>query len=84
MSEQFSKIENYLSLTGLLILVLGGVGVWNVARAFVEQKRKTIAVLKCLGAGATRITTVYLLQIMTLGVIGSFFAFAPACKPLMR
>ena len=29
--------------------------------------------LKCLGAGATRITTVYLLQIMTLGLIGSFF-----------
>lgn len=73
LSEQFARMENYLSLTGLLILVLGGVGVWNVARAFVEQKRKTVAVLKCLGAGGTRIITVYLLQILTLGLIGSFF-----------
>lgn len=71
--EQFTRTENYLSLTGLLILVLGGVGVWNVARAFVEQKRKSVAILKCLGAGGTRIITVYLLQILTLGLIGSIF-----------
>ena len=73
LSEQFERTENYLSLTGLLILVLGGVGVWNVARAFVEQKRKTVAVLKCLGASGTKIITVYLLQILTLGLVGSFF-----------
>ncbi len=71
LGEQFARTENHLALTGLLILVLGGVGVWNVARAFVEQKRRSVAVLKCLGAGGTRIITVYLLQILTLGVIGS-------------
>ena len=73
LSDQFTRLENYLSLTGLLILVLGGVGVWNVARAFVEQKRKTVAVLKCLGASGTKIITVYLLQILVLGLIGSLF-----------
>ncbi len=73
LNEQFVRTENYLSLTGLLILVLGGVGVWNVARAFVEQKRKTVAVLKCLGASGNKIITVYLLQIVTLGLVGSFF-----------
>jgi putative ABC transport system permease protein len=73
LGEQFEKTEDYLSLTGLLILVLGGVGVWNVARVFVEQKRKSIAVLKCLGASGTRIITVYLLQILTLGFVGSLF-----------
>lgn len=73
LSEQFVRTENYLSLTGLLILVLGGVGVWNVARAFVEQKRKTVAVLKCLGASGSKIITVYMLQIVVLGLIGSAF-----------
>jgi putative ABC transport system permease protein len=48
LGEQFERTENYLALTGLLILVLGGIGVWNVSRAFVEQKRKAVAVLKCL------------------------------------
>ena len=73
LSQNFDRTENYLSLTGLLILVLGGVGVWNVARAFIEQKRKTVAVLKCLGASGTRVITVYLLQVLTLGLFGSFF-----------
>ncbi len=76
--EQFARTENYLALTGLLILVLGGVGVWNVARAFVEQKRKTVAVLKCLGAGGTKIISVYLLQILTLGLVGSVFGIVLA------
>ena len=73
LSQNFERTENYLSLTGLLILVLGGVGVWNVARAFVEQKRKTVAVLKCLGASGTKVITVYLLQVLTLGILGSLF-----------
>ncbi len=73
LGEQVAKTENYLSLTGLLILVLGGIGVWNVARVFVEQKRKTVAILKCLGASGGSILTIYLLQIMTLGLVGSLF-----------
>ena len=78
LGEQFTRTENYLALTGLLILVLGGVGVWNVARAFVEQKRKTVAVLKCLGASGTRVITVYLLQILVLGLVGSGFGIVLA------
>ena len=78
LNQQFVRTENYLALTGLLILVLGGVGVWNVARAFVEQKRKTVAVLKCLGASGNRIITVYLLQILSLGLVGSLFGVALA------
>ncbi len=73
LGEQFARMEDYLALTGLLILVLGGIGVWNVARAFVEQKRKTIAILKCLGASGKRVTGIYLLQILVLGTIGSVF-----------
>jgi putative ABC transport system permease protein len=83
LSAQFERTENYLSLTGLLILVLGGVGVWNVARAFVEQKRKTIAVLKCLGASGARVISVYLLQILTLGAIGSLFGIVLAQAGLL-
>lgn len=73
LGEQFERTENYLSLCGLLILVLGGVGVWNVARVFVEQKRETIAILKCLGARGRRIVLIYLAQIFILGLAGSLF-----------
>jgi putative ABC transport system permease protein len=72
-SESFNRAENFLSLTGLVILVLGGIGVWNVTRVFVEQKKQSIAVLKCIGATGTGVTLAYLLQILTLGLLGSAF-----------
>jgi putative ABC transport system permease protein len=71
LSAEFSRAEDYLSLAGLVVLVLGGVGVSNVTRVFIEQKRKTIAVLKCLGARSRHITFAYLLQTLALGLAGS-------------
>jgi putative ABC transport system permease protein len=71
LSEQFSRAENYSSLTGLVILVLGGIGISNVTRVFIEQKKKSIAVLKCIGATGTRITIAYLAQVVTMGAVGS-------------
>lgn len=76
--DQFARAENYLSLTGLVVLVLGGIGISNVTRVFIEQKKSTIAVLKCLGGTGRQITAAYLLQVMTLGLAGSLLGVALA------
>jgi putative ABC transport system permease protein len=73
LNEQYTRSENYLSLTGLVILVLGGIGVSNVTRVFIEQKKRTIAVLKCVGASSRMIAGVYLAQVLVLGLAGSLF-----------
>jgi putative ABC transport system permease protein len=83
LSAQFSRAENYLSLTGLVILVLGGIGVSSVTRVFVEQKRKTIAVLKCVGATGRRLTAAYLAQVLALGAAGSLLGVLLAKAALM-
>ncbi|MCA1621464.1 MAG: FtsX-like permease family protein [Acidobacteria bacterium] len=83
LTEQFSRAENYLSLTGLVILVLGGIGVSSVTRVFVEQKRKTIAVLKCIGATGRRLTAAYLAQVLALGAAGSLLGVALAKTALL-
>jgi putative ABC transport system permease protein len=51
MSESLTQVEDYLSLVGLIILVLGGIGISSVTRVFIQQKMKSIAILKCLGGG---------------------------------
>lgn len=71
MSESLTQVEDYLSLIGLIILVLGGIGISSVTRVFVEQKMKTIAILKCLGGKNARVLGAYLAQILTLGLLGS-------------
>ena len=71
LADQLSETENYMSLLGLIILVLGGIGISNVTRVFIEQKKKAIAVLKCVGAASKKITAVYLVQVVLLGLAGS-------------
>jgi putative ABC transport system permease protein len=71
LNAQFSRAENYSSLTGLVILVLGGIGISNVTRVFIDQKKKSIAVLKCVGATGRKITIAYLAQVIAMGLAGS-------------
>ena len=63
--------ENYLSLIGFVVVILGGIGVWSVTRVFIQQKIASIAILKCLGATTGQILTTYVLQVILLGVGGS-------------
>ena len=69
--EQIEGAQHFLGLVGYVILVLGGIGVWSVTRVFLQQKRTSIAALKCLGASSGRILSVYVLQALVLGVAGS-------------
>jgi putative ABC transport system permease protein len=71
MGENLTRAENYLSLVGLVVLILGGIGVSSVTRVFVQQKVRSIAILKCLGTTSPQILAIYLTQIVLLGVAGS-------------
>ena len=68
--EEMSRAEDYLSLVGLVIVILGGIGVSSVTRVFVRQKVRSIAVLKCLGATTRQVFGAYLAQALLLGVAG--------------
>lgn len=76
--ENLSRAENYLSLVGLVILILGGIGVSSVTRVFVQQKVKSIAILKCVGGTSSRVLAVYMLQVLLLGLAGSVLGVALA------
>jgi putative ABC transport system permease protein len=76
--ENLSRAENYLSLVGLVILILGGIGVSSVTRVFVEQKIRSIAILKCVGGTSGRVLAVYLVQVVMLGLAGSLLGVALA------
>jgi putative ABC transport system permease protein len=78
LSESLVRMENYLSLIGLVILVLGGIGISSVTRVFIQQKMKTIAVLKCLGGDNRRVLGTYLAQVMALGLAGSLLGLGLA------
>jgi putative ABC transport system permease protein len=76
--RDFDRAENYLSLVGLIIVILGGIAVSSVTRVFILQKIRSIAVLKCIGARSREVIAIYLLQVMSLGLAGSLLGVALA------
>lgn len=74
--------ENYLSLVGFAMVVLGGIGVWSVTRVIVQQKVKSVAILKCLGASSRRVLATYVMQVLWLAGAGSALGVAVAVVAL--
>jgi putative ABC transport system permease protein len=64
-------LGRFLGLVGLSALLLGGLGVASAVNVFVKDKRRTIAVLRCLGATQRTAFGAYLLQATMLGVLGA-------------
>jgi putative ABC transport system permease protein len=66
--ERFSQ---YLTLVGLTALLVGGVGVANAVKTYLDRRRETIATMKSLGATGARVFGIYLTQVLVLALIGS-------------
>lgn len=65
------RMTSFLSLVSMIALLVGGLGVANVTRVFIQQKMDSIAIMKCVGATNRRVTLVYLIQVLLLAVAGS-------------
>lgn len=65
------RMANFLSLIGLLALLVGGLGVATTIHTYLQQRLDSIAILKCLGGRSRQILRIYLLQGLLLGAAGS-------------
>ena len=70
LSSNVERFSQFLTLVGLTALVVGGVGVANAVRAYLDSKRGVIATFKSLGASGRFVFTVYLVQILIIASIG--------------
>jgi putative ABC transport system permease protein len=71
LTESFGRLASFLSLVGLVALLLGAVGVATGVHVFATEKLDTAAVLRCLGARPREILAIYVLQAGVLGLLGS-------------
>jgi len=70
--KQFlEQLSRYLGLIGLTALFIGGLGVAMSIQAFLQEKWKTIAVLKTVGADSATVVRTYVVQALGLGLLGS-------------
>jgi putative ABC transport system permease protein len=75
-SRDLDRFAEFLTLAGLLSLVVGGVGVANAAQGFVERKRATLAILKAIGATGSGVVGLALVEFMIVALIGALLGAA--------
>ena len=64
------RLSSFLSLVGLTALLVGGVGVSNAVRAWLDRRLGVIATLKCIGASRRIVFATYLIQLLVFAGIG--------------
>ncbi len=60
----------FMTLVGLTSLLVGGIGVANGVRAWLDARARTIATLRCLGASSALVLAVCLIQVLALALCG--------------
>ena len=70
-TEAVVRLADFLSIIGLIALLLGGIGVASGVNAFVSAKIDTVAVLRCLGATSRQVLALYVVQAAAMGFVGA-------------
>ncbi len=71
LTRAIDRLTDFLSIVGLIALLLGGVGVASGVNAFVARKIDTVAVLRCLGATSRQVLAIYVTQATAMGLLGA-------------
>lgn len=70
LTRNVERFTQYLTLVGLTALLIGGVGVANSAKYYLDRKSEVIATMKSLGATGGRVFSIYFIEIMMLAAVG--------------
>jgi putative ABC transport system permease protein len=76
--DALNRVSRFLGLVALVSLILGGIGVAQTVRAWLESRIDAIAVLKCLGVRPREVVVLYSLETALLGLAGSLAGVAIA------
>jgi len=64
------RATTFLSLIGLIALVIGALGVASAMHGHLQQRLDSIAVMKCVGARSRQVIRIYTAQTLLLGLGG--------------
>ena len=68
--RSIDQMTLFLTLIGLATLLIGGVGISNATRGWLDRKMASLATLKSLGAPRKLVLRTYLLQILAVATVG--------------
>jgi len=67
----YTDLTGFLNLTAFIALILGCVGVAGSVNIYMKEKLQSVAILRCLGASGVQAMSIYLIQVIAIGLVGS-------------
>jgi len=84
LGEAFSNLYRFFNLLGFVALILGCIGIASSVHIYVQEKKSSVAMLRCLGASGWQAFNIFFIQAVGIGFLGSVIgAFAGVCIQLI-
>ena len=75
-NRSLRDLTQFLALVSFIALLLGCIGVASAIHIYVREKISAVAILRCLGAQGRQAFIIYLVQVVSIGAIGSVIGAA--------
>lgn len=76
LGRRYDNVSRFLNLVAFIALLLGCIGIASSVHIYIKEKLKNVAVLKCLGASRKQTFLIYLVQIISIGLVGGLIGSA--------
>ena len=71
MGDSYENLAGFLNLVAFVALLLGCLGVASAVHIYIKDKMISVAILRCLGGQGKQGFTIFLIQIIVMGFVGS-------------
>jgi putative ABC transport system permease protein len=75
-SRFLDRTAQFLNVVGFAALLIGGIGIANAVRAYLESRAQSLAILRCLGATSRLLFLIYGVQILAMAAMGIVLGLA--------
>jgi putative ABC transport system permease protein len=75
-SRFLDRTAQFLNVVGFAALLIGGIGIANAVRAYLESRTQSLAILRCLGATSRLLFLIYGVQILAMAAMGIVLGLA--------
>ncbi|PIB36701.1 ABC transporter permease [Reichenbachiella sp. 5M10] len=75
-SIAFNNTTIFLNMSAFIALLLGSIGIAGAVYSYLQEKKRSVAILRCLGLGGKQAFLIYLYQVLVMGSVGSLIGVA--------
>ncbi|TDQ84315.1 putative ABC transport system permease protein [Dongia mobilis] len=70
------RTAQFLNVVGFAALLIGGIGIANAVRAYLESRAQSLAILRCVGATSSLLFMIYGMQVLAMTLVGVLVGLA--------